>query len=43
VGRSESRHAVIERAVGELCQRLRACACVGEDILSTCYNKDDMM
>jgi len=35
-------HAVTERAVGKWCQRLQLAFVLQEDILSTCWNEDDV-
>jgi len=35
-------HAVTERAVGKWCQRLPLAFMLQEDILSTCWNEDDV-
>jgi len=36
-------NAVTEPAVGEWCQRLQLAFVLEDDILSTCYNKDNVM
>jgi len=38
-----SSHAVTKRAVGKWCQRLPLAFVLQEDILSTCWNEDDVM
>jgi len=37
------RHAVIERAVGKWCQRLPLVFLLQVDILSTCFNENDVV